>query len=279
MTPPPQIEPLNELEQRLVDVAKNAYQSSWQCGLETRIEDIWRCFPESLRLTALSELLLLDFRLRRAAGTTLSLDDYMQRFPEQAAMIAELFVPEGDSESTPSGRTPIVETAASVETFVAARDCKAAEVTAGGAGMPVPEQFGRYWIERELGRGGMGAVYLAHDGQLDRKVALKIPIFQEDDDRAEAVERFYREARSMATVQHANLCPVFDVGQFEQWHFLTMAFIDGQSLAGKLKEVGSLPVIQAVTLLKTVALKKRKSVSMAPSWRKPKPRICGPWNG
>ena len=122
----------------------------------------------------------------------------------------------------------------------------------------VPEQFGRYRIERELGRGGMGAVYLAHDGQLDRKVALKIPFFKEDDG-VDAVERFYREARAMATVQHANLCPVFDVGQFEQWHFLTMAYIDGQPLSQKLKESGTLPMIQAVALLKTVALAVQKA--------------------
>ncbi|MFM9963039.1 MAG: protein kinase domain-containing protein [Planctomycetaceae bacterium] len=122
----------------------------------------------------------------------------------------------------------------------------------------VPEQFGRYRIERELGRGGMGAVYLAHDGQLDRKVALKIPIFR-DDDGADAVERFYREARAMATVQHANLCPVYDVGQFEKWHFLTMAFIDGQSLSAKLKTSGALPLHQALTLMKTVAMAVQKA--------------------
>ena len=104
----------------------------------------------------------------------------------------------------------------------------------------------------------MGAVYLAHDGQLDRKVALKIPFFRDDDD-AESVQRFYREARAMATVQHANLCPVYDVGRFEQWHFLTMAFIDGQPLSKKLKEAGGLALLQAVALLKKVALAVQKA--------------------
>ena len=115
----------------------------------------------------------------------------------------------------------------------------------------VPAEFGRYRIEKELGRGGMGAVYLAHDSQLDRKVAIKIPFFTSDDEGG--VERFRREARAMATLQHANLCPVFDVGQFQQWHFLTMAFIDGQSLSAKLKTSG-LQVSQSVQLLKKVAL-------------------------
>ncbi|MFM9963040.1 MAG: protein kinase domain-containing protein [Planctomycetaceae bacterium] len=115
-----------------------------------------------------------------------------------------------------------------------------------------PVEFGRYRIERELGRGGMGRVYLAHDRQLERRVALKVPFFRQDDDR-DIVERFYREARTMATVQHTHLCPIYDVGQFEQWHFLTMAFIDGRSLSELLKENAILPTATTVTLLGKVA--------------------------
>ena len=165
------------------------------------------------------------------------------------------------SDSTPSGSGPQVETSALDGTVLEGRGRDHSESAAGASGddsKNVPEQFGRYRIERELGRGGMGAVYLAHDGQLNRKVALKIPFFKADDG-ADAVERFYREARAMATVQHANLCPIYDVGQFEQWHFLTMAFINGQPLSHKLKEAGSLSLIQAVTLLKSVALAVQKA--------------------
>src|SRR3954447_12643815 len=60
------------------------------------------------------------------------------------------------------------------------------------------EQFGRYRILRRLGQGGMGSVYLAHDAQLDRPVALKVPHFAPDEG-ADAVERFYEEARTAAT--------------------------------------------------------------------------------
>ena len=122
----------------------------------------------------------------------------------------------------------------------------------------IPFHFGRYRIERELGRGGMGVVYLARDQQLERKVALKIPFFSREDD-AEAVERFYREARSMAALHHANLCPVFDVGRFEQWHFLTMAFIDGHSLLYQIKAHGVMSVTESLTLLKSVALALQKA--------------------
>jgi serine/threonine protein kinase len=94
----------------------------------------------------------------------------------------------------------------------------------------LPEQFGRYRIIRELGGGGMGRVYLAHDSQLDRRVALKVPRFSPDDG-PELIERFYREARSMATLDHPNLCRVHDVAEINGIHFLTMAYIEGQPLS------------------------------------------------
>src|SRR5262249_26040135 len=75
------------------------------------------------------------------------------------------------------------------------------------AGPDLPERFGRYHILKKLGQGGMGAVYLAHDTQLDRRVALKVPRFRAGD--GDSIERFRREARTAATLQHANLCPIF----------------------------------------------------------------------
>jgi Protein kinase domain len=102
----------------------------------------------------------------------------------------------------------------------------------------VGTQLGRYGIEKVLGAGGMGAVYLAHDTQLDRKVALKVPHFSAKSS-AQLLERFQREARAAATLQHPNLCPVYDVGEIDGIHFLTMAFIEGRPAYGKL---GRLPV-------------------------------------
>ena len=261
MTSPSHTALLSQQDQRRIDVAKDAFQSSWQSGRQQRIEEFWQVFPESLRLAALSELLPLEFSLRRAVGDTIMPAEFAERFPEHVELIAELFDQPAPPEKTPSGSSPKVETSNIGQTLLVEREPerpKPAPGTKGGHAKSVPEQLGRYRIERELGRGGMGAVYLAHDGQLDRKVALKIPFFREDDD-AEAIERFYREARAMATLQHANLCPVFDVGQFQQWHFLTMAYIDGQPLSKKLKASGTLPLLHAVSLLRTVATAVQKA--------------------
>ena len=103
---------------------------------------------------------------------------------------------------------------------------------ARGRAATLPEQFGRYRMVRTLGRGGMGDVYLAEDTQADRPVALKVPRFADDYD-GELIERFYREARATATVRHPNLCPVYDAGEIDGIHYLSMAYIEGRPLFGR----------------------------------------------
>lgn len=98
------------------------------------------------------------------------------------------------------------------------------------SGIQVPSTFGRYRVVKELGRGGMGSVYLAHDTQLDRPVALKVPNFV-DPQNPKLVERFYREAKAAGTLQHPNICAIHDVGQIDGIHYLTMAFVEGRTLA------------------------------------------------
>src|SRR5205823_6514605 len=76
---------------------------------------------------------------------------------------------------------------------------------------PIPTQLGRYRILEELGRGGMGAVYLAEDTQLERPVALKVPRFP-DENRTEVIQRFYREAQLAQSIHHPYVCQVYEVG-------------------------------------------------------------------
>ncbi len=117
----------------------------------------------------------------------------------------------------------------------------------------LPPEFGRYRILKKLGQGGMGAVYLAHDTQLDRKVALKVPQF----DRGaspQQLERFFREAKAAAAFDHPNLCPVYDAGTINGTHYLTMPFIEGKPLSDYARPDKPLAQQQAAKVVRKVAL-------------------------
>ena len=88
---------------------------------------------------------------------------------------------------------------------------------AGKAASSSLEMFGRYQLIKLLGQGNMGSVYLAEDTTLKRLVAVKIPKLSAETDPV-LQERFYREARAAAVLNHPNICPVFDVGQINDQH-------------------------------------------------------------
>ncbi|CAN5612328.1 hypothetical protein BH23PLA1_BH23PLA1_38660 [soil metagenome] len=119
-------------------------------------------------------------------------------------------------------------------------------------GLSLGTMFGRYRIDKMLGEGGMGAVYLAFDTELDRKVALKVPHFSAHEN-PEVIQRFRREAKAAAGFHHPNLCPVHDVGQIDGKHFLTMPYIEGETLSSLLKE-GPLPEQRAAEVIRILAL-------------------------
>ena len=98
-----------------------------------------------------------------------------------------------------------------------------------------PQRIGRFETVRRLGMGGFGAVYLAHDPQLDRPVALKIPRAGTLDD-PDVRERFFREARAAAQLQHPYIVPVYDAGDDQGQSYIASAFIDGRTLSDLLKE-------------------------------------------
>ena len=121
--------------------------------------------------------------------------------------------------------------------------------------LSIPETFGRYAIKKVLGQGAMGAVYLARDTQLDRDVALKIPKFNDGNgvDDEELLERFYREARASATLRSLNICPVYDVGEIDGQHYITMAFIEGRPLKDFTKSKKSHSEKQIITTIRKLA--------------------------
>jgi serine/threonine protein kinase len=101
----------------------------------------------------------------------------------------------------------------------------------------LPHQIGRYRVERLLGQGGFGVVYLAHDDQLHRPVAIKVP-HRERISSAEDVEAYLAEARILASMDHPHIVPVFDVGTSEDGlPFVVSKFIEGSDLKERIKAV------------------------------------------
>jgi TolB-like protein/tetratricopeptide (TPR) repeat protein len=110
---------------------------------------------------------------------------------------------------------------------------------------------GRYEISEELGRGGMGVVYKAVDNKLKRTVALKFLPFEWTYD-AQAKERFVREAQAAAALDHPNICTVHEIDEAEDRMFISMAFVEGESLKAKI-ERGLLKIDEALGLGMQVA--------------------------
>lgn len=99
-----------------------------------------------------------------------------------------------------------------------------------------PKSIGRYRVERVLGEGGFGLVYLAHDDQLQRPVAIKVP-HRRLISRPEDAEGYLAEARIVAKLDHSHIVPVHDVGSTQDFPcFVVSKFIEGSTLASKIRE-------------------------------------------
>src|SRR6202140_3278247 len=112
--------------------------------------------------------------------------------------------------------------------------------------MPVPAgtKLGPYEILSAIGAGGMGEVHKARDTRLDRIVAIKVlPTHLAD--RSELRERFEREAKTIASLNHAHICTLFDTGHQDDIDFLVMEYLEGETLAQRLVK-GPLPMQQVL---------------------------------
>jgi tRNA A-37 threonylcarbamoyl transferase component Bud32 len=226
----------------LVEMVKIDLERHWQRGRPAHLEAYLRAAPELGPASCLpADLLLAEYEARRECGAPADLAEFAKRFPRQAGELRRLVevgapsqAPSGGSSIPPDARTPLPVR------------------PAPGAGA-LPAQFGRYRILRKLGQGAMAAVYLAHDSQLDRLVALKAPQFTAEDG-PEARQRFFREARAAAAIEHPNICPVYDVGEVHGAPYLAMAYLQGQSLAQLLDPPAALPPRRAADLVRKLAL-------------------------
>lgn len=124
--------------------------------------------------------------------------------------------------------------------------------TSGDAFQRLAHSLGdRYEIERELGRGGMATVYLARDKKHDREVAIKVLLPELS--VSIGVERFEREIRMAARLQHPHILGLYDSGEADGLLFYVMPFVRGESLRDRLEREGMLPIDEAIGLTREIA--------------------------
>ncbi|HET6613894.1 MAG TPA: protein kinase [Kofleriaceae bacterium] len=113
-------------------------------------------------------------------------------------------------------------------------------------------RLAHFHIEKKLGQGGMGAVYLATDVALERPVAVKV-LSRNIADNPDLRERFYREARAQARIQHPHVCHIYYIGEEDGQLFFAMEYVDGESLQERLDRTGKLSPGEAVELCRMAA--------------------------
>ena len=234
------------------------YSVLWQSGRRPDL-DAFLASAGPLTVRQLADLVCTDQRERWRAGDRVPVEAYFHRFPRLRSdpalaldlVYAEVLLREAEGPNADldlSRRFPDLAKALRVQVDLHRALAAPPPPPAADDG-PLPPRFGRYEIRRALGRGGMGAVYLAHDTQLNRLVALKVPLLDGDPARARL---FVREARAAAALRHPHICPVYDAGEIDGRPFLTMAYLDGEPLSARVRR-GPLPVAEAARMVRTLA--------------------------
>jgi eukaryotic-like serine/threonine-protein kinase len=206
--------------QTLLRQACDELRSRLLAGEPCRAESLLQAYPGLGSIPELAlDLILTEFVTRRDRGERPDPQELLSRFPQwQEQLRRQFLVLEGLDEAARHGTTPGGET----------------EPHEGPdtASAPVPEapELGRHELFEEIGKGGMGVVYRARDLVLDREVALK-RMRSEYVDSPEAVSRFYREGRAVASLRHPHIVPIHGMGLHDGRHCFTMPLLTGGSLA------------------------------------------------
>jgi serine/threonine protein kinase len=212
-----------ELERvdRVCDRFENAWRSGQRPELKSFVEDLETPVGKAM----LRELLKVELPYRAQRGEQPTVEEYQALFPEHANLIAAVFAEAMDQGSSSEGATTPPNSSA-VDP----------EPPPSSESRPVLEYIGRYKVVRRLGGGTYGDVYLAHDGVMDRQVAIKVP-----SDRLLATDRareeFLHEARSVARLQHSGIVQAYDFGDADGRCYIVYEFVDGESLEERIKLV------------------------------------------
>ncbi len=210
----PHTDPSLSIAQR-IDLACDHFEAEWKAGKHPKIADFVAAAPQSDQIELRQVLLAIELELQGRG--------------------------EADTSVTQSSvRNP-------VDISLAATALQAATSSDG------LKKIGRFDLRGVLGSGAFGKVYRAFDSKLGREVAIKVPMDSTVKTDAERVQ-FLKEARAIATINHPNVCQVFEVGEFGDRPYIVMALVPGLSLADALKSRKSpLPQKQIAMIIRKIA--------------------------
>lgn len=209
-------DPLSVADELELNRACDAFEAAWRAGGRPSVGQAVAALNGAVRRAGVRELVALDAFYRRERGEQPIAAEYTAHFPDLAADVLADAVADAD----PNDRTA---TAAGFHMVAVAAPAEAGE------------HLGDFVLEQEIARGGMGVVYRARQGSLDRLVALKVVRSGEFADPDE-VQRFRAEAEAAATLDHPHIVSIFDVGEARGVQFYAMQLIEGGSLAKRMGE-------------------------------------------
>jgi WD40 repeat protein/serine/threonine protein kinase len=219
-----------------IDQICDRFEAAWKTDQPPRIEDYLAETAEAQRSALLRELLPLEIAYRRRAGEYPQAEEYRIRFPAlEPEWLPDDMAAEAVEASTPS--TPV--------------EASASQPAGAGPALSQTRAAGKFQLLEQVGVGAFGAVWRAHDTELDRTVALKIPhagLLSSPTER----ERFQREARAAAQLRHPGIVTVHEVAILEGVPAIVCEFIDGVPLR-ELLHVRRLTFREAAQLVAEVA--------------------------
>jgi WD40 repeat protein/serine/threonine protein kinase len=225
-----------------INSAAERFERAWKNGERPRIEEFLIKVPETQWPALLQELMRVESELRRRAGETPSADEYRQRFPEHESVVTAVFEP---------GRAA----SATVDEAESAGSTRATSASSP-SDSPLPPELANhpdYEILGELGHGGMGVVYLAHNRILGRDEVLKV-MDQQFVEVPGLLDRFQREIRAVAKLRHPNIVSAYTAFRCGRHLVFAMEYAEGLDLRRMVKAKGPMPVGHACNFVRQAAL-------------------------
>lgn len=246
----------------LVELIHTDIEYRTKRGMTARVEDYLRQFPELLSQRPLvGRLIASEFGMRSKCEAELSIEEYWERFPEyrdeltthlknNPAMNSQVRARQSQSLGSSEGQQ--LDASREITGSIDRVMVRPRDNDLDSSPPPIPKKISRYRVMRILGEGQFGRVFLAYDDDLDRPVAIKVPLIQRMA-RPEDIEAFLTEARILASLHHPHIVTVFDVGRTEDGVcFVVSKYIDGTDLERMIKN-SCLSAAESARLAMTVA--------------------------